>query len=241
MRAARLAVAFLTILPVRRTGDVPPLGAAAGWFAVVGAVVGAAAGGVGYLVQPTLGPTLAAVLSVVVLVVLTGALHQDGLADCADGLGVRGDRERRLSVMRDPAIGTFGGLALMLWLLLVAAALAGLSREDAFEALVVAAATARAAALLHTRAVAPARTEGLGAGFTVDTPSLLAAAVSAGAIGLALLGPTHTAIGLAVAGAVALLTAAWAKAAFGGRTGDTIGATVALAEAAVLLAVFAIA
>lgn len=241
MRAARLAVAFLTILPVRLTGDVAPLGAAAGWFAVVGAVVGAAAGGVGYLVAPTLGPTVAAVLSVGVLVVLTGALHQDGLADCADGLGVRGDRGRRLSVMRDSAIGTFGGLALMLWLLLAVTALAGLPREDAFRALVVAASTARAAALLHTRAVAPARADGLGAGFTVDTPALVAAAVSAGGIGLALLGPAETAIALGVAGAVALLTAVWARAALGGRTGDTIGATVALAEAAVLLAVLAVA
>jgi len=240
VRAARLAVAFLTILPVRLTGDVAPLGAAAGWFAVVGAVVGAAAGGVGYLAQPTFGPTVAAVLSVIALVVLTGALHQDGLADCADGLGVRGDRERRLSVMRDSAIGTFGGLALMLWVLLVTAALAGLSRGDAFKALVVAAATARAAALLHTRAAAPARTEGLGAAFTVSTLALVAAAVSAGAICLALLGPAETVIAAAVAGAVALLTAAWASAALDGRTGDTIGATVALAEAAVLLAVFAV-
>jgi adenosylcobinamide-GDP ribazoletransferase len=241
VRGARLAVAFLTIVPVRLSGDVPPLGKAAGWFALVGALIGAAAGGAGYLLRPTFGPTVAALLSVLVLVVLTGALHQDGLADCADGLGVRGDRERRLTVMRDSAIGTFGGLALTLWLLLALTVLAGLSREDAFKALVVAASTARAAALLHSRAVAPARSDGLGADFNVETPALLAGAASAGAISLVVLGPAHGVLAVAVAGAVALLTAAWARATLGGRTGDTIGATVAVAEAAVLLAVLAVA
>jgi adenosylcobinamide-GDP ribazoletransferase len=241
VRAARLAVAFLTILPVRLRGDVPPLGAAASWFAVVGAVVGVVAGGVGYLARPTFGPTVAAVLSVTVLIALTGALHQDGLADCADGLGVRSDRERRLRVMRDSAIGTFGGLALMLWLLLVVTVLAELPRNDAFDGLVVATATARAAALLHTSATVPARLEGLGAGFTVATQAVVAAGVSAAAIDLVLVGPAPAAMAVAVAAAVALLIAGWARVALGGRTGDTIGATVALAEAAVLLGVLAVA
>ena len=68
-------------------------------------------------------------LALVVLVAVTGALHQDGLADCADGLGVRGDRERRLAVMRDSAIGAFGTLALIGWALLLIAALPTLERR----------------------------------------------------------------------------------------------------------------
>src|SRR2546427_671532 len=104
------ALAFLTILPVRPRGDPAALGRAAAWFPAVGALVGLAAGGAWVAAEPALGSAVAGVLALVVLVVLTGALHQDGLADCADGLGVRGDRARRLAVMRDPSIGAFGAL-----------------------------------------------------------------------------------------------------------------------------------
>src|SRR5689334_19668725 len=92
-----LAVAFLTIVPVPLRADRPAtLGAAAAWFPAVGAALGALAGLVAYATQPGLGSTVAAVLAVGLLVILTGALHQDGLADCADGMGARGDRARRL-------------------------------------------------------------------------------------------------------------------------------------------------
>jgi len=128
---------------VRLRDPAPPLGAAAAWFAIVGAAVGALAGALAYLAAPQLGTTVAAILAVTMLVVLTGALHADGLADCADGLGVRGDRARRLAVMRDSPIGTFGALALVLWALLLVSALAGLERGDALRALVVAAAPSR--------------------------------------------------------------------------------------------------
>lgn len=230
LAALGLAATFLTVAPVRMRAPVPALGAAAPWFAVVGALVGAAAGGVYYLAHPSLGPPAAAVLAVVALVVMTGALHQDGLADCADALGVRGDRARRLVVMREPTVGTFGVLAVGLWLLLLVAAISGLDREDAWRALVAVAAVARWAPLLHAVAAAPARAEGLGAGFSVSraalavatVPAVLAALVAGVEPGLAALG---TGVG------VAALVTWWSRVALGGRTGDTLGATVALSEA----------
>ncbi len=226
---------------MRLRDPAPALGAAAAWFAIVGAAVGALAGALAYLAAPRLGTTLAAILAITVLVVLTGALHADGLADCADGLGVRGDRARRLAVMRDSAIGTFGVLALVLWALLLVSALAGLERGDALRALVVAAALGRWAALVHAATTLPARADGLGAGFAPEGPALAFATATAAACALALAGVRHGLVVLFVAAATAVLVGGWARAALGGRTGDTLGATVALAEAAVAVALLGLA
>jgi adenosylcobinamide-GDP ribazoletransferase len=243
-----LAFAFLTILPVRvRSLD---LGAAAAWFPIVGAALGAAAGGVWVGGEPLLGPAAASVLALVALVALSGALHQDGLADTADGLGVRGDRARRLAVMRDSATGAFGVVALIAWALLMVAALSPLSQLEALAALIAVGALSRWAALLHAAAVPPARTDGLGAAFEVRGAALAVASASAvalaaaaallaqaGAEGGASADGQALALGAATAAALAvgLLSAGAARRVVGGRTGDTIGATVAVVEVVVAL------
>ncbi len=230
---AALAVAFLTVLPVRaRHGT---LERAAGWFPVVGALIGALAGGVRAAADPLVGPAAATVLALVALVAVTGALHQDGLADTADGLGARGDRERRLAVMRDPAVGAFGALALLAWALAVLTALAQLSPGAAAAAIAAAAAVGRWAALLHAAGASPAREDGLGAGFTPGAPALLAATTATVAIAGAVSGPLAGLAALAAGAAVGGGSAAFVRRALGGRTGDTLGATVAVAEAAVCL------
>jgi adenosylcobinamide-GDP ribazoletransferase len=237
---ALLAIAFLTVVPVRLR-RAPPLGAAAAWFPAIGAAVGAVAGAVGYLARPALGATVAAILAVAVLVVFTGALHQDGLADCADGLGARGGgAERRLAVMRDSSIGTFGALALGVWLLLLVSALAGLGRTDALAALVVAGALGRWAALLHALGAPPARRDGLGAAFGVSAGAVAVATVVAAAVALGLAGVDGLGA-LGVAAVVAALVSAGSRRALGGRTGDTLGATVALTEASVLVVLLGLA
>jgi adenosylcobinamide-GDP ribazoletransferase len=238
---AAFALAFLTVVPVR-TRSLGPRGlaGAAAWFPLVGAAVGALAGGVRAAFAPLLGPTPATLLALVALVAITGALHQDGLADTADGLGVRGDRERRLAAMRDSALGAYGVLALIAWALLMLAALQPLPVPHALAALIAAAALARWAALVHAVATPPARPEGLGATFepshaalaTATATALLAAGLAAGPLpGLAALGATLA------AAALSILTA---RRALGGRTGDTLGATVALAELLVCLALLAV-
>lgn len=222
-------------MPVRLR-EASPLGAAAPWLPAVGAGLGAGAGAIAYVATPALGPTVAAVLAVIVLVTLTGALHLDGLADCADGIGARGGgAERRLAVMRDSSIGTFGTLALGLWLILVVAGLAGLDRGDAFDALLAAAAVGRWSALLHAVGASPARRDGLGARFEVSAAGLVigtglaaAAALVAGGIGPGL-------AAMAAGAVIAALVTASARRGIGGRTGDTLGAAVALTEAAVVV------
>ncbi len=238
---AALALAFLTRIPVpERLLGRADMRRAAGWFPLVGVVVGALAGGVRAATEPLLGGATATVLALAALVIVTGALHQDGLADCADGLGVRGDRRKRLAVMRDSQIGTFGMLALLGWGLLAFTTLAPLTGGHALTALVAAAALGRAAALVHARVTPPARDDGLGAGFTVPRAALAAGVVTAvAATALATRDLADAAIALAAAALATALTAHAARRAIGGRTGDTLGATVALTELAVLLALAA--
>ena len=234
MAGATLALAFLTIVPVRPRGDAAALGAAAVWFPVVGALVGLAAGGAWVAAEPTLGAGVAGALALVVMVVVTGALHQDGLADCADGLGVRGDRTRRLAVMRDPSTGAFGTTALVAWGLLLAGALAALPHHDAIATLVLAAALGRWGAVLHAAFARPARPEGLGAAFAVR-PGLAGVATLIPLGGALALGPARGLAALLAAGLATAATTAWARRALGGRTGDTLGATVLIAELAACL------
>jgi adenosylcobinamide-GDP ribazoletransferase len=226
------AITFLTIVPVPAPGDLGLSGAAV-WFPVVGAAVGGLAGGVRLLGGHVLGPGVSTVLAMIVLVVVTGALHQDGLADTADGIGARGSRVRRLEVMRDSATGVFGALALIAWALLLFTALSSLDGDHALRALVVACALGRWAALVHAAATGPARAEGLGASLRVGRLALGAATVlalgAAFAVGGLVAGGAAVGTGAVVAG----LSVVFARRMLGGRTGDTLGATAAIAEVAV--------
>jgi adenosylcobinamide-GDP ribazoletransferase len=237
---AVLAITFLTILPLRVRERADDGGTAPAWYPLVGAALGASAGGVFAAAEPGLGAPVAAVLALTALVVLTGGLHQDGLADCADGMGARGDRGRRLAVMRDPAIGTFGMLALLLWALALVASLAQLSRGEAVAALATAAAIGRWSALLHARWARPARADGLGSAFAPSTLAVILAGITA--VAVAVVAEPGSAVAVAGTGVlVAAAVSAWSRRALGGRTGDTLGATVAVTEVAVILVVLAFA
>jgi adenosylcobinamide-GDP ribazoletransferase len=177
----------------------------------------------------------------VALVALTGALHQDGLADTADGLGVRGDRARRLEVMHDSSTGAFGVLALIAWALLLYTALEPLSAARALRTLIVAGAAGRLAAVLHGFGAPPARAGGLGgATLTVPPATAVAATVIAAAVAVAAAGPATGGAAIGAAAVLAASMAAFARRALGGRTGDTLGATVALTDVAVCLTLLAI-
>lgn len=226
------AITFLTIVPVPVAGDAG-LSSAAVWFPVVGAAIGALAGGVRLLGGSVLGATVSTVLAMIVLVVVTGALHQDGLADTADGIGARGGRDRRLAVMRDSATGVFGALALIAWALLLLSAVSSLDGDRALRALVAACALARWAALLHAAATPAARADGLGAALHVGRFTLGLATAVAIAIALVVDGLVPGVAAVGASAIVAALSVAFARRTLGGRTGDTLGATVAVAEVVV--------
>jgi adenosylcobinamide-GDP ribazoletransferase len=232
------AIVLLTIVPMPSTAA--GLAGTAGWFPLVGAAVGALAGGVRVGAEQLLGRTPATVLAMAALVVVSGALHQDGLADTADGLGARGDCARRLQVMRDSAIGVYGALALIAWALLLLTTLASLDATHAFAALTIACALARWAALLHATATPPARPDGLGAALHVGRTALGAATVTSLLLALALCGLAPGAAALGAALLAAALSAGFARRTLGGRTGDTLGATIAIAEVAICTTLLAL-
>ena len=220
------------------------------WFAVVGAQLGALAGPERIARDPRLGATPASALADAPLVVSTGALHQDGLADCADALGVGPDRARRLAVMREPQVGVFGALAVLFWLVLMVSAVSGLRPGDApfatietlsarpgdaLRALIAACALGRWSALLHAVLTPPARSNGLGAAFHVGRLPLAVASASAIAVAAAVESPAPAASALAAAALTSLAVTAWARSSLAGRTGDTLGACVALVEVLVCL------
>ncbi|MCK9247657.1 MAG: adenosylcobinamide-GDP ribazoletransferase [Solirubrobacteraceae bacterium] len=242
---ARHAVGFLTRLPVPFGSDEPPrLDLAVPWFPLVGLLVGALTGGVLALVDvvPGAGPAgVAAALALAAGALVTGALHEDGLADCADGLGVLGDRDRRSAVMRDPRVGTFGVLALVVWALVTWSALRALPVADAVPALIAAGALSRAAILLHAVIGRPARPDGAVHALRVGPVRGTVAAAIAVAAAVVALGPGAAAVACAVAAGVAVAVTALARRALGGITGDTCGAVAALAQPAVLVVALAFA
>lgn len=237
------AFTFLTVIPVP-AAIVPAefdLGTTLPWFPLIGALVGAIGGGVRVGLTPVVGAGPASALAIAAMVVVTAALHLDGFADCCDGLAARGDRERRLAIMHDSRLGSYGIVAIVGWGLTLFATLSALSATHALVALVAAGASSRFAAVLHGRLVGPARREGLGAGLGVTTLRTVLAVVLALVIaGAATRGIIPTVVAVGVASAVAGLTAAGARSLIGGSSGDTLGATLVLSELAVCLALLAL-
>lgn len=236
---ARAAATFLTRVPLPPLAVWPAGGLAQAMraFPLVGAALGLVAGSIFMAAHAVLPPWPAALLAILTLVLLTGALHEDGLADMADGLGARGGIARRLEIMRDSHIGAFGALALLFSVGLRAAALAAApSGWEGLLALVAAAALSRALVPAAMQVMAPARVDGLAAGAGVPDASTAAFAAVLGLLltvaGLGAGAPVAAGAALAFAGALVWL----ARRAFGGYTGDVLGAIQQVAEIAVLLA-----
>jgi adenosylcobinamide-GDP ribazoletransferase len=235
----KVALAFLTRLPVaaERIGHGSRLAASVVMFPVVGALIGLL-GGVGYALAFWLGlpPLLSATVALATMIWLTGALHEDGLADVADGFGGGRTCEDKLRIMRDPRIGSYGALALVLSLLARAGALVALAAPaDVMAALVAAGAVSRAALAPVMTTLAVARDDGLAASAGRPHPLRATAAVLVAAlIAVALLGEAAAAALLAGAGA-AFVVAWLARRQIGGHTGDVLGAVQQLSEIGVLL------
>ncbi|WP_103120681.1 adenosylcobinamide-GDP ribazoletransferase [Methylopila sp. Yamaguchi] len=242
--AAADALRFFTRLPVPHSWGSPDSAAIFDGVAraapLAGLVVGVVGGAVlAGLTGLGLSPFPAATLAVAASVALSGALHEDGLADVADGFGGGRDRERKLAIMRDSRLGSFGATALILTLLArvsLAAALAEGLGPAAGLAVAAASTIARPAAVLPTVLLPPARADGAGHAAR-PAPSAVALGWAVGAALAAILAGTGP--GLAAAAGAALAASALsvlARRQIGGVTGDVCGAAAALGEAAALTA-----
>jgi adenosylcobinamide-GDP ribazoletransferase len=220
---------------------VPLVGLIVGVIAALVAVMGYVAG---------LPPLASALLAIGASAVVTGALHEDGLADVADGFGGGWTAERKLEIMKDSRIGGYGAVALVVVIgleaVLVEDILARFGPIAVFAALVASATLSRVAALLPMTLLPPARSEGLGAtAGRLGFPDLAVGGVVAcliSSVGLfamfGTLGAPFVLAACVIAAALAGLSCArLAKAQIGGHTGDVAGATQKLATIAVLAAI----
>jgi adenosylcobinamide-GDP ribazoletransferase len=247
-----IALQFLTRVPVPGWVGWQPewLHHSARHFAGVGLLVGSLASAVLWVAGHAWPATVAVLLSMVFTVWLTGAFHEDGLADTCDALGGAVTRERALAIMKDSRLGTYGVVGLVAVLALKAAVLVALASRDLAAALVMlplAHTWSRGATVLllrllpyggdpdHAKAKPMAQqVDGLGLAMAVLWCVLAAAVATLFVPGLALLA------GAAATLLCALIVARWLKTRLGGYTGDGLGATQQLCELTVYLSLAAV-
>ena len=236
------ATRLLTRLPVPG-GESAPRGGDAAWaYPVAGILVGLITALTAAIsVAIGLSAPVAAAAAISASVLATGALHEDGLSDTADGLWGGHSRERRLEIMKDSRVGAFGVLALILSVLLRWTAITDLvTSGQASEALVAAAALSRAAMSASMCLIPFARSDGLAVSVgTVSTRPALVAVLLSVTLAVVILGVPA----LPAAIAAGILTAAVlriAKTKVGGITGDILGAVQQTSEIAVLCALAAL-
>ncbi|MFC0409346.1 adenosylcobinamide-GDP ribazoletransferase [Roseomonas elaeocarpi] len=233
-----LAAMVLTRLPVARWAprEMLPLGGTVWAFPLVGAAVGAI-GGLGYGLGCAAGlPTvLSAGWTLVGLLMLTGGLHEDGLADTADGFGGGRTVARKLEIMRDSRIGSYGVLALILSLGLRGAALVSLREPTlVLAALVAAGALGRGAILVLLRLEGAARPDGLAAALGRPGAGVTATGLLLAGLSCLALPPMAAALSSVAAVGCAVAVGRMARRQVGGHTGDVLGAAEQVTEAVVL-------
>jgi adenosylcobinamide-GDP ribazoletransferase len=236
------ALQFLTRIPIRLQ-RAPDMATLVVWFPFAGAVIGLIAGAVGAAAFEWTTPLLAGALCVVAGLLVTGAFHEDGLGDVADGFGGGLTVERRLEIMKDSRHGTYGVAAMSSSILVRVAALGSMPSGAALFASAVAAhIVARAAAVVLMASIPLARHSGLGADYgRSTTPGRALAATALGVMfgGLAVGWWVVPALGAALLAVFA--TGLLARRKIGGISGDVLGAAEQVAECAVLVALVALA
>ncbi|MEM9522410.1 MAG: adenosylcobinamide-GDP ribazoletransferase [Pseudomonadota bacterium] len=235
------AAGLLTRWPVD-ANDAPARGAAAAWaYPLIGAAIALLLGVAAWLFLGLGVPvSVTAALILGIGMIVTGALHEDGLADSADGLWGASDRDRRLKIMRDSRIGTYGVLALSMGILIRWGALSVILTVGSYlPALIVTGMLSRSTMVAAMHYMPNARADGLSA--SVGRPSRSTMFL---ALGIALLGA------LLLTGLFALAIAVWAslavyvftriaRAKIGGQTGDILGAAQQIAETVILIVIAA--
>ncbi|WP_417269500.1 adenosylcobinamide-GDP ribazoletransferase [Celeribacter sp.] len=229
-------LALLTRLPVRAKFNRT---AQAVWaFPLAGLAVAVIAGAVATIaIWLSLGASLTAAFAIATGVIVTGAMHEDGLADSVDGLWGGWEKERRLEIMHDSRIGTYGVLALILAMLIRFSALSTVAHAGVIVSALLAAAMLSRAVIPFTMTLLPhARTDGL----SVQTGrpprrAAVLAAIIALVLSWIVVGFVPTVLAASSCVATGTIVGAVAKAKIGGQTGDILGATQLLCELAALV------
>ncbi len=234
------AVGFLTRIPVPWEMQAGPeaLGASAVFFPAVGLLIGAGAVVLNHICSRRLPHDAVVIIILVFFVVITGGLHEDALADAADGFGGGWEKQQVLKIMRDSRIGSFGALAIALGLLARFVFMANLPVGQLDSYLVAGQVTSRWTALPLAFFLSPARNPGDGQG-TLVAQKITAVSLVIGTIFTA--GVAGVVLGIKavwILGAVFAVTAAsgvYYQRRIRGVTGDCLGATNQITEVAVYL------
>ena len=252
MRSFLLALQFLSIVPIRVSGDVTEkqMLRSALAFPVVGFLIGVALVVADVMASQVFSSSLVSALVLLVLVVITGALHLDGLSDTFDALACRGDREKRLSAMRDPSAGPVGMVAVMFALGLKYLAIeevASLGNFEHYAGLAFMPVAGRWAQVTGMFLGKPSRPDGLGKIFIGQVGTGMYLVVTALALGLfaggSVLAGSYApglwyvfgAVGFALVFVMSVVLVGINKKHFGGESGDTLGAATEFSELLFLL------
>jgi adenosylcobinamide-GDP ribazoletransferase len=230
------ALQFLTRVPIRLSRPVPHERVLP-WFAVAGALIGGVVGGVAVGLVELVPNTLAACLAVVAGLLLTGAFHEDGLADMADAFGGGWTVEERLRILKDSRHGTYGVTALASSIVVRVVAAASIASSAAlFAAFVSAHTLGRAAAVTALGAASPAAESGLGVEARAGVRPGPTIAGQLGGVGIVVVVAGWWTGPFVAGSAVALLLVVWlAVRKIGGLAGDVLGAVEQVVECTVLV------
>ena len=237
------AVRFLSLLPVpgstqlfNKNESAPQIVVGCEYFPVVGMLLAVLLWAFTLILTPLVPQLVLAALLVAALVILTGGLHLDGLMDTCDGLFGSSTRERRLEIMHDSRVGSFGVLAGICMLLLKFTLFASLAVHALPLALLIALPSARWAMVVALRVFPVARATGLGAAFhhAITTKRLLVTGIISLLI-VVIAGQLFGLFVLVVATVTSLLLGFWMTRSLGGLTGDTYGAIEEVSEGVALL------
>ncbi|WP_404423799.1 adenosylcobinamide-GDP ribazoletransferase [Thalassospira australica] len=239
------ALALLSRVPVFIPGDFRPDAIARSvWcWPLIGLFVAGIAIIPAYLAAIVTGNVvIAAIVATFSLVLLTGAMHEDGLADCADGFGGGADRQRKLDIMRDSRIGTYGVVALVLALVMRIAILGAAGDSGSMAAiLIVMAVMSRAAMPIVMYVFDPARDDGLGKSAGRPDIRMVAAGIAIALVLVVIVAGAVTAFVSLIAMMVGASVIGWiARHQIGGHTGDVLGMTQIIAELLVGIAFIAV-
>ena len=237
MRSFRAAIVFLTRIPVGVGRNGPPqLSRTVPWFPIVGAGIGALVGLVYLALNQALPATVSATVAVSFGVAITGAFHIDGLADCADAFAGGTTVERRLEILKDSRLGTYGTSALALVLLIEMAALAALDPNTGLRSLISAYAIGRGASVCVMILSRKSVREGLGADYISELNRIRCAlGILTVVVAVFLINGTQGLLLPVFAVPATLLMWAWSYRSIGGVVGDSLGAITQLSQTSVLI------
>ena len=235
-----LTLAFFSRIPLpaslgNRISHDAKLGEAAAFFPVTGFIIAIPPAIVWYITSLYLPAIIAAGLAIGLTLLITGGLHEDGFADCADGLGATPEREKALEIMRDSRIGTYGSLALIFSVGLRWAALSSLGPLNGVLALLICNTSARAIMTIAMQFSSYARPDGLGKQANEIPTSAFFIAMGMAFIIAAILGWHWGIIAILFASLTAWLFMKHLETRLGGYTGDGLGAMEQIAEITILI------